>query len=42
MADIPTNTQDIPIAGDDLLRDRARQFVEFLDDEVSYAVYSMY
>jgi len=35
MAD-PTATQGaIPVAGDDLMRDRARQFVEFLDDEVS-------
>lgn len=32
----PTATQDaIPALADDLLKDRIRQFLEFLDDEVS-------
>ncbi len=31
----PSQTQnDLPILADDQLRDRVRQFVEFLDDEV--------
>jgi hypothetical protein len=31
----PTATQDaIPALADDLLKDRIRQFLEFLDDEV--------
>jgi hypothetical protein len=35
----PTATQDaIPALADDLLKDRIRQFLEFLDDEVSPAV----
>jgi DNA replication licensing factor MCM3 len=32
----PSATQDGgPVLADDLMRDRARQFVEFLDDDVS-------
>jgi hypothetical protein len=27
-----------PVLQDDLMRDRARQFVEFLDDEVGFAL----
>ena len=30
-----TNQEAGPILADDLMRDRARQFVEFLDDDVS-------
>ena len=33
-------TQDpLPLLQDDLLKDRIRQFVEFLDDEVSISCY---
>jgi hypothetical protein len=36
MADLLTQTQDpMPVLQDDLLKDRIRQFTEFLDDEVS-------
>jgi hypothetical protein len=34
MAEAPTQDASL-VAMDDLLRDRSRQFVEFLDDEVS-------
>lgn len=34
MAEVPTQDAAL-VAADDLMRDRARQFVEFLDDEVS-------
>lgn len=36
MADLLTQTQDpMPVLQDDLLKDRIRQFTEFLDDEAS-------
>jgi hypothetical protein len=35
MADaFPSQADAVPILQDDLLRDRVRQFMEFLDDEV--------
>lgn len=36
MADLLSQTQDpMPVLQDDLLKDRIRQFTEFLDDEAS-------
>lgn len=34
MADFGSTQDNTPVLADDLMRDRARQFVEFLDDEV--------
>lgn len=34
MADFASTQDNTPVLADDLMRDRARQFVEFLDDEV--------
>lgn len=34
MAEQATTQDNTLVAADDLMRDRARQFVEFLDDEV--------
>jgi hypothetical protein len=36
MADI--NAQGGPVLADDLMRDRSRRFVEFLDDDVSWSL----
>ncbi|WWC93896.1 hypothetical protein V866_000733 [Kwoniella sp. B9012] len=33
MADLPSTQDLMPVLADDLMRDRARQFVEFLDDD---------
>ncbi|OCF57170.1 minichromosome maintenance protein 3 [Kwoniella mangroviensis CBS 10435] len=33
MADLPSTQELMPVLADDLMRDRARQFVEFLDDD---------
>lgn len=35
MAEFASQPEPTAIVADDLMRDRARQFVEFLDDEVS-------
>lgn len=36
MAEFASQPEPTAIVADDLMRDRARQFVEFLDDEVSF------